>query len=174
MNIYDYYKNIEKMASVIRTKTKKIYKESSDIRDYLEKLVILFGGKVIINKEETKTSYGCLMNKDNSFEIILPFLSSPLHDNFYIAKGLGDFLLFNENGKEKFLPSVRPAMGNLHSNRFATSLLMPKQEFKKALKNIGEDFSLLAKHFSVAENFVKSRYQNLTSTIILENGQKVR
>lgn len=48
-------------------------------------------------------------NKDNSFKIILPFLSSPLHDNFYIA-----------------------------------------------------------------EDFVKSRYQSLTSTIILENGQKVR
>jgi len=108
-----------------------------------------------------------LIKKDKSFIITLSPITSPLRDNFTIAHELGHYFLHYDQDIDIKEDIVFARYGRdlyeRQANCFAASFLMPKDDFIKAKKEYGNDYSALATRFEVSETTVRIRERNINS-----------
>ena len=145
-------------AENIAERLRKLSKFSMDknLRPQLENIVKKFGGKL----EQYDNFVGLYILDNDNFIISLDKFTSPLRDNFYITKALGDYLLFG-NGDKKEYGSFRVDDTNYLSNLFAYSFLTPKDEFLKKSKEFKNSTLLLAAYFQISTDFIEKRQEYL-------------
>ena len=155
-------KNIQ-FAENIGEKLRQLSKLSleKNLNPQLEYLVKKFGGKFL----QEENFAGLTIINDEKFSISFNKFTSPLRDNFYIAKALGDFLLFSNEKKEKRYGSFRIDDTTFISNSFAYGFLTPKKEFLKKAKEFNNNTTLLATYFQIPTDFIENRlkYLNIIS-----------
>ncbi len=150
-------KNVQ-FTENIAERLRKLSKFSMDknLRPQLENIVKKFGGKL----EQYDNFVGLYILDNDNFIISLDKFTSPLRDNFYITKALGDYLLFG-NGDKKEYGSFRVDDTNYLSNLFAYSFLTPKDEFLKKSKEFKNSTLLLAAYFQISTDFIEKRQEYL-------------
>ena len=150
-------KNVQ-FTENIAERLRKLSKFSMDknLRPQLENIIKKFGGKL----EQYDNFAGLYILDNDNFIISLDKFTSPLRDNFYITKALGDYLLFG-NGDKKEYGSFRVDDTNYLSNLFAYSFLTPKDEFLKKSKEFKNSTLLLAAYFQISTDFIEKRQEYL-------------
>ena len=145
-------------AENIGERLRKISKISieKNLNPQLESFIKTLGGKL-----EQKEGFAGLTVLDNDkFSISLDVFTSPLRDNFYITKALGDYLLFG-NGDKKEYGSFRVDDTTYLSNSFAYGFLTPKNELLKRFKEVNGNITLCASYFQIPTDFIKARLKYL-------------
>ena len=150
-------KNVQ-FTENIAERLRKLSKFSMDknLRPQLENIIKKFGGKL----EQYDNFVGLYILDNDNFIISLDKFTSPLRDNFYITKALGDYLLFGNSENKKY-GSFRVDDTNYLSNLFAYSFLTPKDEFLKKSKEFKNSTLLLAAYFQIPTDFIEKRQEYL-------------
>ena len=145
-------------AENIGERLRKISKISieKNLNPQLESFIKTLGGKL----EQKEGFAGLTVLDGDKFSISLDVFTSPLRDNFYITKALGDYLLFG-NGDKKEYDSFGVDDTNYLSNLFAYSFLTPKDEFLKKSKEFKNSTLLLAAYFQIPSDFIEKRQEYL-------------
>ncbi len=153
----------EKIGSGIREISESLNK-NNNLDMYLKTLIKKIGGEIVYQNDknsDVKYDVGLTITKDG-FKIHPNAFDSPIRDNFYITKALGDYILFkNDKNTRNFYASHRTDETNTLSNAFAYGFLTPKKEFLKKSKEYKNNITLLATYFQIPTDFIKIRQQNL-------------
>ncbi len=165
----DNIKYAEKLGEGIRKISNHLNKTDS-INTYLVKLIEKIGGEILYKTDENKYGVGLTITK-NGFKIHPNVFDSPIHDNFYLAKALGDYLLF-EHKENDFYASSRIDDTSFLSNSFAYGFLTPKQEFIKKAKEYKNNITMLSSYFQIPTEMIEKRLNYLKDIKI--NTEKTR
>jgi len=156
---------IEEIAGKIRKFIDSKFPDTSDIHSKLRAFVTLLNGEVLIaDSPDAKEINGgsLVIYNDGKFKIYLSPHTSPLRDNFTIAHELGHYFLhadLNATSSNKYIYFNRYGSDTkeAQANRFAASLLMPKDEFKQKHTEYNGDITLLSGYFGVSSPAVTVR-----------------
>ena len=164
----------EKIGSGIREISNHLNKTDS-VNTYLVKLIEKIGGEIVYQNDrnsDVKYNVGLTITKDG-FKIRPNAFDSPIHDNFYITKALGDYILFkNDKNTRNFYASHRTDETNSLSNAFAYGFLTPKQEFIKKAKEYKNNITMLSSYFQIPTEMIEKRLNYLKDIKI--NTEKTR
>lgn len=96
------------------------------------------------------------------FDIYLPHYTSPLRDRFTIGHELGHFFLHANQGDRPII-AYRSGSTRIEweANWFAASLLMPRNEFARIVREECNDNVFLARHFGVSVDAARVRKESL-------------
>lgn len=129
----------------------------------LERLVGRLGGRIqtsldILNHE------ALTVHERGNFTVHLPPLTSDRRDRFTIAHELGHYFLHylhpGESGPKGFARGSRNR-AETQANIFASSLLMPRQQFVEAVDRYGQDWWRIGDEFGVSPSAASVRAQVL-------------
>lgn len=135
----------------------------------VDSLIATLGGVVSYGHREALVVYG-----PGKFEISLPELTSARRDRFTKAHEIGHYFLHyrhpNLEGREEFGRGERNTL-ETQANVFASSLLMPDAEFRRAYVENGGDDWAIARIFDVSPDAasVRSQVLGLFSDPVLTN-----
>ncbi len=135
-----------------------IYKRGGrgDVRDLVERL----GGRIAVG--DTRESLH--VNAVGDFTIYLPHMTSSRRDRFTIAHELGHYFLHYLHPKREAAASFGRGERDVietQANVFASSLLMPTEEFKKAWTRHSGNARAVATQFDVSPVAVEVRAEVL-------------
>ena len=153
-SMYDSIQFAENIGERLR-KTSKI-SIAKNLNPQLKSFIKAIGGKL----EQEEGFAGLTILDDDRFSISLDLFTSPLRDNFYITKALGDYLLFGNSDKKKY-GSFRIDDTTFLSNSFAYGFLTPKKEILKRFKDVNGNITLCASYFQIPTDFIKARLKYL-------------
>jgi len=159
----------EKLGEGIREISNNLNK-TDNINTYLVKLIEKIGGEIVYKTDENKLGVGLTITKDG-FKIHPNVFNSPIRDNFYLAKALGDYLLFKHQ-ENQFYASSRIDETSVLSNNFAYGFLTPKQEFIKKAREFKNNINLLTAYFQIPTEMTEKRLNYLKN--IKTDTQKTR
>jgi hypothetical protein len=129
---------------------------SGDVMDLVRKL----GGRVRVGESRESLH----VNEPGDFIIYLPQMTSSRRDRFTIAHELGHYFLHYLHPKRDTAASFGRGERNLvetQANVFASSLLMPTDQFKRAWRRHEGNVRALATLFDVSPAAVEVRAQVL-------------
>jgi hypothetical protein len=125
----------------------------------LELLTEQFGGTIHFQhmEEWLKEDGSIFVHGRASFDIVLPYYTSPLRDRFTVAHELGHYFLHSDQGQ---IPIIAFRQGSTRieweANWFAAALLMPESEFTSAFRESGS-LAEVAMQFGVSQDAAKVR-----------------
>lgn len=129
----------------------------------LRKMLALFGGKI----EYRDGGEALHVRSPSDFTIYLPRFTSVARDRFTIAHELGHYFLhyrYPNLGYEKGFGRGARSRAETEANVFASSLLMPEEDFKSKWNELGGDVWLMASHFDVSPAAAQVRAEVLSLT----------
>ncbi|MGV1005135.1 MAG: ImmA/IrrE family metallo-endopeptidase [Candidatus Nanopelagicales bacterium] len=129
---------------------------AGDVRDLVRQL----GGRVAIGDSRESLH----VNGPGDFTIFLPHMTSSRRDRFTIAHELGHYFLHYLYPKRAAAASFGRGERNIvetQANVFASSLLMPAEQFRAAWRKHGGNARALAKIFDVSPAAVEVRAEVL-------------
>ena len=124
------------------------------------KLVEKLGGKIVYTGDRPT-----LKVDDKSFKIMLPFYGSIIQERFEIAKLLGHLILHLGYFSNYERISLSASQEEQQANYFASSLLIPKAEFRSVLR---ANSNILTKDVNIAE---VARYFNVSKSAVINRGR---
>lgn len=129
----------------------------------LEKLLRALGGRVKV-AQSFSAPEALTVHDVGNFEVHLPPITSARRDRFTIAHELGHYFLHylypERVGFAVFGRGTRNR-AETEANVFASSLLMPAEEFKNAYSRHGSDFWAIGEQFDVSPSAAEVRAQVL-------------
>jgi predicted transcriptional regulator len=114
----------------------------------LDLLLSRLGGEVAVRDGLESLA----IHDDGTFTVYVPSRTSPRRDRFTIAHEIGHFLLHHLNGDKRVRRFTRAGSNGAETqaNYFAAALIMPREHFIKAHRELQGELWGLARRFDVS------------------------